>query len=168
MRGRRITESRIPHFFFIFPQTSKPACSGFETSKSTQAISLPPHPLPLPLPPIALQNICRRFAPRHAHFSGFLHHKFQKNGFLDSKFLRNSFYVALSLSLFHLLHCKMFAADLCAHFQTNILTFSRCSLQKIYATNAHLSTPPLPHPPPFPTTTSVHLRTMKEGETFCA
>ena len=27
-------------FFFIFPQTSKPARSGFETSKSTQAISL--------------------------------------------------------------------------------------------------------------------------------
>ena len=41
VRGRRKTESRIPLFFFIFPQTSKPARSGFETSKSTQAISLP-------------------------------------------------------------------------------------------------------------------------------
>ena len=64
--GRRKTESRIPLFFFIFPQTSKPARSGFETSKSTQAISL------FPLNNEALPNGNGKQRMARTRFSGFL------------------------------------------------------------------------------------------------
>ena len=71
VRGRRKTESRIPLFFFFFPQTSKPARSGFETSKSTQAISLMVFPFicqVFPPAPGMSRGCLSRFVPPFFYF----------------------------------------------------------------------------------------------------